>query len=405
MSEKIVRLQKPHKAQEEILTKARRFNHLRCGRRFGKTSLIEELSSISLEKKKTGVWFPTYKDLSEVWKDILYTYRNVILKKDEQIKQIRLLTGGIIDFWSMDDPDSGQGRGYHRAIIDEAAKAKKLYQAWEETIRPTLTDYQGDAWILSRPKGFNNGFYELEHKHKGFKNWAFFHYTTYDNPFILTSEIEDARSQLDHLTFEQEYMAEYVDMNNMPFLYNFDRDKHVSDCGPIEGKPVLLSFDFNLEPFAVLVYQEIPNGLKFFDRVRLNNSDIYQVCDAIRASYPGAFFVVTGDRSGYNRTGTVRGKTSYWQIIKQELRLSSPQIKLRSKNLDLIESRVLCNSALKTKNITIDPSLKELIRDCLHASVDDKGELIKDRSKNQNDFLDCFRYSLDAKWPELTRKP
>jgi hypothetical protein len=37
----------------------------------------------------------------------------------------------------------------------------------------------------------------------------------------------------------------------------------------------------------------------------------------------------------------------------------------------------------------------------MYAQVDQKGELIKDRVKNKNDFLDCFRYALDAQYPEL----
>lgn len=170
-----------HPKQDYIIRNAKRFNHLRCGRRFGKTTLIEELSSVSLDGYPVGIWFPTYKDLSEVWKDLKKLYISIISRKDEQLKQIELVTGGLIDFWSMEDPDSGQGRKYKRAIIDEAAKAPKLYQAWENTIRPTLTDYQGDAFILSRPKGKNNGFFKIEEKHRKFENWAFFHFTSYDN--------------------------------------------------------------------------------------------------------------------------------------------------------------------------------------------------------------------------------
>jgi hypothetical protein len=173
-----------------------------------------------------------------------------------------------------------------------------------------------------------------------------------------------------------------------------------------------LSFDFNIEPFAVQVYQ-CPDRetINFIDKVRLNDSDIYQVCDQIRAKYPNNHLIVTGDASGNNRTGTTRGKTSYWQIIKKELQLSNPQIKLRSKNIGLIESRVLCNSALQHKNINIDPSMKELIYDCKYSKVDQQGvlesklKMIKDRNKNKQDDFDGFRYALDAEWPELIYRP
>ena len=36
----------------------------------------------------------------------------------------------------------------------------KLKSSWEESIRPTLTDMEGDAWFLSTPKGLNY-FYDL----------------------------------------------------------------------------------------------------------------------------------------------------------------------------------------------------------------------------------------------------
>ena len=96
-----------------------------------------------------------------------------------------------------------------------------------------------------------------------------------------------------------------------------------------------------------------------------------------------------------------RGKTSYWQVIKQELKLLDHQIRLRNKNLDLVTSRTLCNSAFYNKEIAIHSGCINLIKDCKYAIVDERGELIKDRKKNQNDFLDCARYSLDIEWPNL----
>src|SRR6187401_1827291 len=100
-------LPKLHPAQKTIMEQAKRFNHLRCGRRFGKTTLIQELTSIALDGKRVGIWFPSYKDLSEVWLEVkeiykavpheIYDFIEVIDKKDEQLKQIRLISGGLID--------------------------------------------------------------------------------------------------------------------------------------------------------------------------------------------------------------------------------------------------------------------------------------------------------------------
>ena len=78
-----VKLQRPHKTQQELLDSVKRFNHVRCGRRWGKTTLICELCKPALEGYPVGIWYPTYKDLSEVWKEVKKRYHPVIVKKDE----------------------------------------------------------------------------------------------------------------------------------------------------------------------------------------------------------------------------------------------------------------------------------------------------------------------------------
>lgn len=190
------------------------------------------------------------------------------------------------------------------------------------------------------------------------------------------------------------------------FLYAFDSKIHVDKC---EVDPHLflgLSFDFNVDPFTCLVYQREDICFRGIEEIRLS-SDIEQVCDYILAKYPQSkyFYRVTGDASGKNRTGVVRGKTSYYRVIKANLQLSDGQFKLRGKNIGLIESKILCNSALQNYDVVLDPSLKETINDAKYSKVDDQGILIKDRDKHKNDHLDGFRYALDCEFPELTRKP
>ena len=268
-----------------------------------------------------------------------------------------------------------------------------------------LNPVSEDHWIKKRfsdnpPKGLSFTFDES---------------TYHDNPWIDEEYkmLLEGYKETNSLYYQVYCLGDWgvVDTSNK-FLYAFDQEKHVNKCEYDKNLVVKLSFDFNIEPFAVQVYQ-CPDRetINFIDKVRLNDSDIYQVCDQIRAKYPNNHLIVTGDASGKNRTGTTRGKTSYWQIIKKELQLSNPQIHLRSKNLGLIESRVLCNSALQHKTINIDPSMKELIYDCKYSKVDQRGiledrlKMIKDRNKNKQDDFDGFRYAIDAEWPELIYRP
>lgn len=396
-----------HPAQEHILQESKRFNHLRCGRRFGKTTLIEELSSISLDGERVGIWFPTYKDLSEVWKDLKKTYSPIIRKQNEQLKQIELVTNGLIDFWSMEEPDSGQGRKYHRAIIDEAAKAPKLYQAWENTIRPTLTDYVGDAFILSRPKGKNNGFYLLEEKHRPFDNWSFFHFTTYDNPHISKDEIEEAKLQLDEINFRQEYLAEYVDANDRPFFYSFT-DKHiVPSYEPNYHLPLLFSLDFNKDPMTCLVGQQVDiHTVYAFEEIDMPDGSTPEVADKLVSDYPQWLYnmEVTGDATGRNRSALTVGNLNHYRILKDKLQLSNDNIRVPSQNLALSDSRVLCNSVLKNAKFYITQNCKRTIKDVQMAMVDNEGELIKNPTF-PNHHGDTFRYMIHCCYADFITNP
>lgn len=407
-------LPKLHPAQEKILKNAKRFNHLRCGRRFGKTTLIEELSSISLDGWPVGIWFPTYKDLSEVWKDIKRLYRPITSKVNEQLKQIELvIPGGLIDFWSMEDPDSGQGRKYKRAIVDEGAKAPKLYQAWENTIRPTLTDYMGDGFILSRPKGKNNGFYLIEEKHQQFENWAFFHFTSYDNcrdvgGYLERSEIEEAKIQLDEITFRQEYLAEYVDANDRPFMYAFDEKKHViEDYVPNPHLPLIFAWDFNKSPMTCLVAQQVDLWTVYaFAEIDMPNGSTPEVCEIIQADYNQWLYniEVTGDATGRNRSALIKGNLNHYRVMKDMLNLSDDQIRVPSQNLAISDSRVLCNSVFKNAKMYFTKACKQTIKDMQMAMVDDEGELIKNQTFPCHK-LDSARYLISECYKDFIRDP
>jgi hypothetical protein len=381
---------------------------VKCGRRFGKSHLIKELSSIALDGQLVGIWFPTYKDLSEIWNELKYTYKEVTKRKDEQLKQIRLITGGVIDFWSMEDPDSGRGRRYHRAIMDEFAKAKRNKDAWQGTIRPTLTDFKGDAWFLSTPKGKSNYFYQLQIEHKDDVNWAWWKFRTVDNPFIDPNEIEDAKSSLPPDVFRQEYEAEDVDSNDKPFMYEWSDSKHVRAL-PYALNPHLdlwLSFDFNVNPMTCVIAQKPTlKNLIIFDEIRLENSNTEEMCNKILAKYPGARYMVTGDASGMKRSTSVQGGVNDWYIIIKTLKLKDFQIKKRKANLALSDSKTLCNSVLYHTNFQVTQNCKHVILDLTYATTDEFGKLIKDNTTTGLHFFDGARYLIDANYPDFITNP
>lgn len=392
-----------HEGQKKVLEYRRRFNVLKNGRRWGKTTLSIELAiETMLEGRPVGYWCPTYKDLSEVWNELKFICFDLMKEKNEQLKQIVLITGGKIDFWSMEDPNSGRGRKYKRAIIDEAEKASKFKEAWSQTIRPTLADYRGDAWILSTPKAVNSYFHELWNLQYKFPDWVGWCMPTSTNPYIAKDEIEQARIQLDPITFRQEFLAESTQTANRPFMYCFE-DRHISkEAVYKEGQTVYLSFDFNVNPMTCSVVQNgFKNGkeyIHFIDEVHLYNSDIYEVCRVIESRYPNAHFMVTGDRSGLNKTGLNRNM-NYYKVIKDVLRLKDAQFKIPV-NPFFEQNIVLCNSILANHpEVLFHPEkCKETIYDMRFVEWDGQKVIKDDRTKRAEraDNFDCVRYYFNT---------
>lgn len=204
-----------------ILQRARRFNTVACGRRFGKTAMGMALTSIGWPGHHKGVvqgydvgWFaPTFQIMDEAWRTAkrVYGAQSLVARSDSSLHRLELITGGAMDFWSLESGDSvGIGRRYGLVVLDEAAKARHLETAWNEAIRPTLTDFQGGAWFLSTPKG-RNYFWTLAQRAGADEEWQHHHAPTSANPYMQASEIDSARRSLPERIFAQEYLAQFLE--------------------------------------------------------------------------------------------------------------------------------------------------------------------------------------------------
>lgn len=207
-----------HQGQVDILTRAARFNTVACGRRFGKTTLGLALAYYGAPHSPGGLskgydvgWFaPSYKLLDEAWRGAKGFLREYIKRTDSQQHRMELTTGAALDFWTLEDPDGGRGRKYGLVLVDEAAMARHLQQAWDAAIRPTLTDCRGGAWFFSTPKG-RNFFWELSQRGTINPDWRAHHAPTVANPHIDPAEVEEARLSLPERIFAQEYLAQFLE--------------------------------------------------------------------------------------------------------------------------------------------------------------------------------------------------
>lgn len=208
-----IHLKKPHQGQKRILREAKRFNVVACGRRWGKTALgLHRLSRPALDGHPVAWFAPTYKYLKEAWRDFTKALKPVILRSNETEYRIELVTGGTIEFWTLEDVDSGRGRKYKRIAVDEAAKTKNLEKWWTDAGRATLADLQGDADFYSTPRG-RNFFWRCFTLGEDANNpdWASFRSPSMENPHVPAPEWEELKSGLPERAYRQEILAEFID--------------------------------------------------------------------------------------------------------------------------------------------------------------------------------------------------
>ncbi len=219
----------PHPGQRRILA-ARKPRNVACmGRRFGKTHLMQEvilnlpggaLAGFDGSGRKglpTAWYAPNDSYFQKVFQGIAQQYAPVIRRATSAPRPlIEFVNGGSIDFWTLENPmKCGRGNFYARVVVDEAAHARHLKDAWEKTIEYTLADLNGDAWFISTPYG-RNYFWELWQKGNPDNPkadtalWAAHTAPSMDNPHLPDGWMQDKRQSTPERVFAQEVLAQFL---------------------------------------------------------------------------------------------------------------------------------------------------------------------------------------------------
>lgn len=222
-------LPKRQRWQQQVVDESKRFNVVNCGRRSGKSTLgLDRCATKETLTLPVGWFSPTYKMLLEVWREAVRTFAPITARRSAQDHRLEFVTGGLLEFWSLDNPDVARGRKYRRVIVDEAAMIPSLMDAWNYVLRPTLVDYSGDAYFMSTPKG-RNGFWQMWQMGQDNSNveWASWQMPTSVNPFVPQSEIEAMRQAMPERIYAQEINADFIEDGGGVF-------RHVVECAKLQ---------------------------------------------------------------------------------------------------------------------------------------------------------------------------
>ena len=206
---------------------------------------MDRLIQPALQGKPVAWFSPSNKFMADTWRELRSTLAPVTRDRSEQEKRLELMGGGVIDLWSLDSADSGRGRKYSVVVVDEAAMIPSFQEAWQQSIRPTLTDLRGSAWFLSTPKGMNYFKTLFDHgQDPARKDWASWQMPTSENPYIDPEEIEEARLDLTESAFNQEYLALFVNWEGSVFRRVGEAATAASIAQPQVGHQYVIGCDW-----------------------------------------------------------------------------------------------------------------------------------------------------------------
>ncbi len=216
-----------HDKQREIVQSHHRFKVIRSGRRSGKSSVaIEIMCFEALTGNKRNIFYvcPTQKQSRSIIWEALKSRLAGIGEANESRLEMKVPTkeGGhsIIYVAGFENRESFRGMKAHLIIFDETDTMRDFFIGWQEIFRPALTDTGGRAIFIGTPKKENPNLRRLEKIAETDKDYAAFHFTTSDNPYIDPIEINKAKKELDFDTYKQEYLAEYVENQGSLFRYD-----------------------------------------------------------------------------------------------------------------------------------------------------------------------------------------
>ena len=331
--------------QQKVIDSKSRFRVLISGRRFGKTFVaINELARFARFPNQR-CWYvaPSYRQAKQiVWTDL----KEKIIKHRWHSKindsdlSIILKNKSEIALRGADNFDALRGVGLNFLVMDEISDIKPI--AWTEVLRPTLSNTEGHCLFCTSPKGFNWA-YDLYVKGTKDNNWESFKFTTLDGGQVDVEEIEQAKNDLDERTFQQEYLASFVNYAGIIY-YNFDRTKNIIDNYEITEDTIHIGLDFNIDPMCATVGQIKDNNVYIFDEIQIWSSNTNEMVEEIQRRYKQRV-IVYPDPSARQRKTSAGGFTDI-SILKN----AGLEVRSRSAH-PLVRDRInAVNTKLKNAN-------------------------------------------------------
>lgn len=321
-------------------------------------------------------------------------------------------TGSKMLFRSLDEYERLRGTNLAWFGVDEMTyTAEESWTRLEGRLRDPRAERLCGFGVWT-PKGFDWVYRRF--RNEPVTGYELFEAEPYENRHLLDKVpdfYERLKASYDARFFEQEALGRYLNLMSGRTYYAFDRQANTGRYEIDPWKPLIWSWDFNLNPMCSVICQERSDDAVVVDEIVIETSSTPEVCEEFLARYGKhqGGVEVYGDASG-EHGHTATGKSDYHLIreffrrnpeLKGEVRVAKANPPVRDR-VNAVNARI-CN-AQGERHLRIDGRCKELIRDfeqvCYKPGT---SQIDKEKDSRRTHLSDALGYYLWRKYRPLPR--
>lgn len=305
------------------------------------------------------------------WKKIKQLIPKHWLAKEpnESRMMIETVFGSTLYVLGMDKPQRIEGDQWDGCVVDESSDQKP--SAFNLSILPALSHRAGWCWRIGVPKRYGIGaadFKDFFDKGKAGKE-GIESYSWPSSDILTPEQMQWAMDNLSSADLEEQYGASWLTAGGCIFSDYDDTLNVRDDIVYHPDLPILVGSDFNVDPMAWVLAQEVNGELHVFDEIWLRNTTTRDTLNLLALAHgerhkAGWYFY--GDASSKARK-TSAAQTDFTQIVNDQ-RFTNKRVLYPRANPSRADRFASMNALFKTANgvrrCFIHPKCKRTRQDC-----------------------------------------
>lgn len=355
--------------QRDVITNPSRWKVVCCARRAGKTdaAALFLLRTAMLYPGTDSAFISLVKDSVRrvMWKKIKKWNKKLRLGGDPKEQQMTLTfpNESVIQLLGVDANDQvGEtllGQFFKLVILDECGSFRTdLKKLVTDIIEPTLSDLRGTLVLLGapRPQALNGYFHRASTNNDEDRQWATWHWSRFDNPFMREQTIEEA-ANMDHESplFKRNFLGLWVrDDSDLCYITVPTKESPAEDANTV----TLLGVDMGYLDATAYVVARIRRGVLTIihaeKKTKCTNNDVLARIKELQRQYQPLRTIIDGNKQ----------TVETWRIVDRvhaELpsKVSTEGERLKFERIEAFNSAVRAEQIVIGEGCPVEPLVNE----------------------------------------------